>query len=227
MKKIGIVLAALVIATFMVGTVAAMPAINKPEQEQYFTEKSCAQGVGTIEIEKRIVDRSIAIDVYEYINGSTGPDGSFAMESKEILNESANTTDPTDPNYLHKKTIQFEGGLGHKLDGVEIYKSPSFYGGTDATVLEHFDVWALQKDETTTIKTTTKHITTPGTPYLKQSLNFNTMNDFVGEWGTDSSWKKICKKDISHHQLFFGNFQVTKNLIYEEDVTKPCCKGGC
>jgi len=222
MKKIGIVLAALVIATFMVGTVAAMQEINKPLQEQYFTEKSCVQGTGLIEIEKVIIDKEIAIEVHEFIAGDTGPDGSFAMVSTEKLNESANISDMTDPNYLHKKMIQFNGEM---LAGIESYTSPSFHGGTGAMVLEHFAVTRLQKDETTTIKTTSEYLPAPG-PYMRQSLNFNTMTDFSGEWGTDSAWKKCCKKDISHHQLFIGDFQAQKNLIFEEDVTEQCTKKG-
>ena len=228
MKKIGIVLAALVIATFMVGTVAAMQEINKPPQEQYFTEKSCVQGTGLIEIEKVIIDKEIAIEVHEFIVGDTGPDGSFAMVSTEKLNESANISDMTDPNYLHKKMIQFNGDMlpTSRLLGVESYASPSFHGGTGAMVIEHFDVSRLQKDETTTVKTTSKYL--PAAPYMRQSLNFNTMTDFSGEWGTDSAWKKCCKKDISHHQLFIGDFQAQKNLIFEEDVTEQCLgKGDC
>jgi hypothetical protein len=79
----------------------------------------------------------------------------------------------------------------------------------------------LQKQETTTIKTTSNI-------GQRQSLNFDTQNVFTGTWGTQAEWKKICEKDISHTQLFRGDFQVTKNLIFEEDVTYQCLgKGDC
>ena len=222
MKKIGIVLAALVIATFMVGTAAAMNQINQPDQEQYFTEKSAAQGTGYFEISKKIVDKNIAINVEESISGFTGWNGTFAINSKEVLNESVNITDPKDPDYCHTKMIDFQadGSSGSGMEGFEKYGSSAFYGGTGATVKEVFNVVALQKQETTTIKTTSAIC-------QRQSLNFDTQNAFTGTWGTQAEWKKICEKEILHEQLFTGDFQVTKNLIFEEHVTKPCLKGDC
>jgi hypothetical protein len=107
MKKIGIVLAALVIATFMVGTVAAIQPIPDVYQPEYFKEKSCAQGTGDFMISKYILDKAIAIEVDELIEGTTGPDGEFAMDSREILNEFAADTGL---NYEHNKMIQFDGG---------------------------------------------------------------------------------------------------------------------
>ena len=223
MKKIGIVLTALVIATFMVGTAAAMNQINQPDQEQYFTEKSAAQGTGYFEITKKIVDKDIAIHVEESIEGFTGWNGTFAINSKEVLNESVDVNNSKDTDYCHTKMIDFQADSDPlaSMRGFEKYGSPAFYGGTGATVLERFDVKALQKQETTTIKTTS---------YLgqRQSLNFDTQNAFTGTWGTQAEWKKICKTEILHEQIFTGDFQVKKNLIFEEDVTKPCLgKGDC
>jgi hypothetical protein len=31
----------------------------------------------------------------------------------------------------------------------------------------------------------------------------------------------VCSKDIKHHQYFEGEFQVDKNLMFQEEVTKP------
>ena len=214
MKKIGIVLAALVIATFMVGTAAAMNQIIQPDQEQYFTEKSAAQGTGYFDISKKIVDKNIAINVEESISGFTGWNGTFAINSKEVLNESVNITDPKDPDYYHTKMIDFQASDNGYMTGFEKYGSSAFHGGTGATVKEIFTVTALQKQETTTIKTTSAI-------GQRQSLNFDTQNAFTGTWGTQAEWKKICEKEILHEQVFTGDFQVTKNLIFEEDVI-PC-----
>jgi len=236
MKKIGIVLAALVIATFLIGTAAALNRIPVPKQEQYFTEKSSVQGTGMFLITKKVLDKDIAIDVEERIEGDTGLNGTFAMDSKELLNESVDrcredgemvldpdglcghdlTKLPTgnrynNSNYYHKKMIQFEGDL---MNGLERYASPTFHGGTGASVEEYFSVEALQKDETVRIDTTV--------PVGEQQvLDFDTMDVFTGMWGTQSSWKKICKKEITHSQQFIGDFAVTKNLIFAEDVI-PC-----
>ena len=234
MKKIGIVLAALVIATFMVGTVAAMNRIPVPYQEQYFTEKSSAQGTGYFELEKTVIDKTIAIEVHEKLMGY----GNFAMESIEKLNESShfcmkdkNKTCPCEngndgectccenrsSNYYHSKMIQFDtiGILSGGMQGYESFKSPRMHGGTDATVREDiFAVTALQEQKVVTMDTTVP-------PGYKQSLDFDTMVQFEGAWGTDSSWKKPCQKDIKHYQYFNGTFAVQKNLIFEEDVI-PC-----
>ena len=215
MKKIGIVLAALVIATFMVGTAAAVSQIKQPTRDRcYFTEESSVQGTGVFAITKNIVDRNIAIDVEESITGNTGPGGTFEMQSLEKLNESVNVNDPDDPDYTHKKMIDFQADITDPtagMKGFEKYGSSTFTGGTGASVKEIFDVTEMQKQETTSIKTTSA-VT------QKQSLNFDVQNMFTGTWGTQAEWKKICSTGILHEQVFTGNFQVTKNLIFEEDV---------
>lgn len=217
MKRIGIVLAALVLATFMVGTVAAIPKINQPEQEQYFTEKSAVQGTGYFDITKKIVDKEIAINVEESISGFTGWNGTFAMHSTEKLNESVNQTNPKDPDYSHTKMIDFQADNNGGMIGFEKYGSSAFHGGTGASVQEIFNVTAMQKQETTTIKTTSNIS-------YNQALNFDTQAHFTGTWGTQAAWKQICKKEILHEQVFTGDFQVTKNLIFEEHVRYPCPK---
>ena len=238
MKKIGIVLAALVIATFMVGSVAAMNRIPVPDQEQYFTEKSSAQGTGVFHIKKTVIDKTIAIEVHEELYGN----GNFAMESIEKLNESSHFCMPPNPtpcpclipingnttqectccenrssNYYHSKMIQFDtiGLNGGGMSGFESFTSPRMHGGTDAKVRE--DIWgvtALQEQKVVTMDTTVP-------VGYKQSLDFDVMVQFEGAWGTDSSWKKPCQKDIKHYQYFNGTFAVQKNLIFEEDVI-PC-----
>jgi hypothetical protein len=208
MKNFGMSLAVGVIVTFMVGTVAAVQPIPKPEQEQFFSMQSSVQGVGSFEIRKEIRSKEIAINVRERIKGDTGPDGNIAMESREILNESVNITDPSDPDYFHYKMIDFSGDL---LRGTTKYGSSAFYGGMGASVEENYNVTEMEKQETTTIKATSA-------VGQKQSLNYNTMTVFKGKWGTTAEWKKPCKKDIKHTETFEGNFAVSKYLIFEELV---------
>ena len=214
MKKIGIVLAALVIATFMVGTVAAIQPIPDVYQPEYFKEKSCVQGTGTFMISKTIVDKAIAIEVEELIAG----DGNFAMDSTEILSEFNNESGL---NYEHKKMIQYDNGgdIRLSMQGLERYTSPSFHGGTGAMVEEFFNVAALQKIETV-------EIFTMANVSSNQSLVFDTCDQFKGTWGTNAEWKKTCKKDIELAQVFTGDFAVQKRLVFEEHVM-PCEDKDC
>ena len=254
MKKMGIILAALVITMFFVGAVAAMPANNPPDQREKFREDSAVQGSGYVEYDKIILDKEIAVDVEEHMWGDTG-NGSFAMTITEILNEgvrlncSGNCSDMgnmTDPiygddespvmtNFECKKMVQFEIGakdnpLIYGLEGEAIYSNPGFSGGMNAQVNEYYAVSSLQKDETVKMTTTATFNDVPrdwsdcnkATPYNANELNFDTKNAFVGMWGTDSSWKKVCSKKVEHHQFFSGEFQVDKNLMFKEEVTKPC-----
>jgi hypothetical protein len=184
--------------------------IKPPEQPQYFKEKSSAQGIGYVAIDKKIQDWDAAIDVEEHMKGF----GEFAMESREILNEAANISDPTDPNYIHQKMINFQGNATNRLFSTERFESPAFYGGTGTRVNKFFDVSELQKDESSSIKT----ISAPGGG---QSHSFETMDEFSGIWSTDSEWQEICQKDIRHHQLFKGNFSVQKDLTFEREVGMP------
>ena len=213
MKKIGIVLAALVIATFMVGTVAAIQPIPDVYQPEYFKEKSCVQGTGNFMISKTIVDKAIAIEVEELIAGK----GEFAMDSTEILSEFNNDMGL---NYEHKKMIQYNAiEDGDIMTGFEMYTSPAFHGGTGAKVEEFFNVVALQKIETV-------GIFTMADVSSNQSLDFDTCDQFVGTWGTNAEWKKTCKKDIELAQVFTGDFAVQKRLLFEEHVM-PCGDKDC
>jgi hypothetical protein len=248
MKKMGIILAALVITMFFVGGVAAMAANNPPDQREKFREDSAVQGVGYIEYDKIILDKAIAVDVEEHMAGQTGENGSFAMTITEILNEgvrlntagNCSSTCMTDPiygdahgpvmtNFECKKMVQFEGEI---LIGKARYNNPGFHGGMNAQVNENYRVMELQKDETVKMTTTATYDAdracgdwencNENKAYNANELNFDSKNAFVGEWGTDSSWKKVCSKDIKHHQYFEGEFQVDKNLMFKEEVTEPC-----
>lgn len=249
MKKIGIILAALIITMFFVGLVAAMPANNPPDQREKFREDSAVQGSGYIEYDKIILDKEIAVDVEEHMAGQTGVNGSFAMTITEILNEGVRLNcsgngncytipDITDPiygdehspvmtNFDCKKMVQFEGDI---LVGDARYSNPGFHGGMNAQVTENYQVMELQKDEKVTMTTTATYEDISRTwtdcnlakPYNANELNFDSKNAFIGAWETKSTWKKVCSKDIEHHQKFQGDFQVDKNLIFMEEVTKPC-----
>lgn len=208
MKNFGLTLAVGVIVTFMVGTAVAVQPVPKPEQEQFFSVQSSVQGIGSFKIENKLVDKEVAINVRERVKGDTGPDGSVAMESREILNESVNITDPGDPDYFHYKAIDFSGD---RLRGSAKYGSSAFYGGMGASVEENYEVTGMEKQATATIKTTSA-------VGQKQSLDYNTITEFTGKWGTTAEWKKPCKKDIRHTETFEGEFSVTKKLIFEELV---------
>ena len=271
MKKMGIMLAALVITMFFVGAVAALPANNPPDQREKFVEISAVQGVGQIYYEKTVLDKDIAVDVHEKMYGDTGANGSFAMTIYEVLNEgvrlncSGNCTNmgtisdpiygvadrPVMTNFECKKMVQFEteerdyfngGMIDVGLSGTATYNSPGFYTGLNAKVTENYGLevvdsgWvygamrSLQKDEVVKMTTTATYNDTcrdwenckQATPYNANELNFDTKNAFDGAWETKSRWKKVCNKDIEHHQRFIGQFQVDKNLIFKEEVTKPC-----
>ena len=185
------------------------PLITPPQQPQYFTEKSSVQGEGEFRIEKKIVDNAIAIDVHELIHGN----GSFAMESKERLNESA-TNRSIEDNYEHTKMIQFDSGV---MIGTARYSS-SFQGGTGPSVEEFFAVTEMQKTEDVSIYTTAD-------VGDKQVLDFDTMDEFEGTWGTRAEWSKPCKKKIELEQTFDGDFAIQKELVFEEKVTE--CKKDC
>jgi hypothetical protein len=233
-----------------------MPANNPPDQREKFREDSAVQGSGYIYYEKTILDKEIAVDVYERMEGNTG-NGSFAMTVTEILNEgvrlncSGNCGDmgeiidpirgdahsPVMTNFECSKMVQFDIGDStlprYNLKGLATYNNPGFHGGMNAQVTEYYNVRELQKDEKVTMTTTAtfdeeahgdKDWEDCGeyTPYNANELNFDTKNAFVGQWGTDSSWKKVCSKNVEHHQYFDGVFQVDKNLMFKEEVTKPC-----
>jgi PKD repeat protein len=116
--------------------------LKPPEQPQYFKEKSSVQGIGYVAIDKKVQDWNAAIYVEEYMEGF----GEFAMDSREILDESARRSDPTDPNYIHQKLINFHGDATNRLISTERFESPAIFGGTGTRVDAFFNVSAIQKD---------------------------------------------------------------------------------
>jgi hypothetical protein len=56
--------------------------------------------------------------------------GEFAMDSREILNEGANTSNPADPNYINQKLINIQGNATNRLISTEQFESPAIFGGT-------------------------------------------------------------------------------------------------
>jgi hypothetical protein len=184
--------------------------LTPPEQPQCYSGTSKIQGKGNFTIDERIQDWATAIDTSEHMEGT----GEFEMDSKTVLDQAANTSDFYDPNFYHKKTMQFQGNATNRLINREKFESSGIFGGTGTRINEYFDVSEIQKDESSSIKT----ISAPGSG---QSHRFATMDDFSGIWGIDSDWQKICQKDIRHHQMFMGNFSVQKDLTFEREVVMP------
>jgi hypothetical protein len=184
--------------------------LTPPEQPQCYSGTSTIQGSGYFTIDERIQDWATAIDTTEHMEGT----GEFEMDSKTVLDQAANPLDFYDPNFYHKKTMQFQGNATNRLINQEKFESSGIFGGTGTRVSEYFDVSMIQKDESSSIKT----ISAPGSG---QSHKFATMDDFSGIWGIHSDWQKICQKEIAHHQLFKGNFSVQKDLTFEREVVMP------
>jgi hypothetical protein len=136
------------------------------------------------------------------------------MDSKTVLDQAANPLDFYDPNFYHKKTMQFQGNATNRLISRDKFESSGIFGGTGTRINEYFDVSAIQKDESSSIKT----ISAPGSG---QSHRFATMDDFSGIWGIRSDWQKICQKEIAHRQFFAGNFSVQKDLTFEREIIAP------
>ena len=184
--------------------------LTPPEQPQCYSGTSTIQGKGYFTIDERIQDWATAIDTTEHMEGT----GEFEMDSKTVLDQAANPLDFYDPNFYHKKTMQFQGNATNRLINRETFESSGIFGGTGTRVNEYFDVSMIQKDESSSIKT----ISAPGSG---QSHRFATMDDFSGIWGIHSDWQKICQKEIAHRQMFMGNFSVQKDLTFEREVGMP------
>jgi hypothetical protein len=184
--------------------------LTPPEQPQCYSGTSTIQGKGNFAIDESIQDWATAIDTTEHLEGT----GKFEMDSKTVLDQAANPLDFYDPNFYHKKTMQFQGNATNRLISRDKFESSGIFGGTGTRINEYFDVSEIQKDESSSIKT----ISAPGSG---QSHSFATMDDFSGIWGIHSEWQKICQKKLWHHQMFRGNFSVQKDLTFEREVIAP------
>jgi hypothetical protein len=198
--------AVLVIALFMVGTAVAVQPI--PPQGETYTGTAAVEGIGDFKIKKKMLDDAIAIDVREWISGDTGPYGGFMMDSEELLNGDVNITDPKDPDYYYSKMILFSGDW---IRGYASYGCSAFNGGMGASVTGNYNANEMQMQETVIIKSTSA-------VNQKQLLRYNTISEFNGTWTSTSLWRKPCKQNIRHTEMYEGEFTVKKERIFEELV---------
>jgi hypothetical protein len=196
--------AVVVMALFMVGTAVAVI----PPQGETYSGTAAVEGVGDFKIKRNVLDDEIALDVREWISGDTGPYGGFMMDSEELLNGNVNITDPKDPDYYYSKMMLFSGDW---IRGYASYGCSAFNGGMGASVSENYNANEMQMQETVIIKTSSA-------VNQKQSLSYNTISEFNGTWGSTVVWRKPCRQNIRHTEMYEGEFTVTKERIFEELV---------
>ena len=93
--------------------------LTPPEQPQCYSGTSTIQGKGNFTIDERIQDWATAIGTTEQMEGT----GEFEMDSKTVLDQAANLLDFYDPNFYHKKTMQFQGNATNRLLNRETFES--------------------------------------------------------------------------------------------------------
>ncbi|MHC1631980.1 MAG: hypothetical protein ACXQT4_06845 [Methanotrichaceae archaeon] len=218
-------------AVFVCGLAAASPPIIEPCQFNQFCEHQQVEGIGYVEIQDNIVDKTIALD---YTNQMMG-DGEFEMDSTHTYSQEPNklvrpTPNCTSPNGTLPKRLNFYEDTKMSFNvrkmpmmGMKTLESRGFYGGMNADVKETFwDVNSMEKKQTTYFGSTNNSDIT-------HTIGIDTANQFNGTWGIDSSKHTIFYQDIKTHRLYSGEFGVQdltkfhENPVYER---RPCpCAG--
>jgi hypothetical protein len=212
----GIAIAVLV--TLLLASVIAVanPPLVEPEQYEQFCERQMVQGTGLIDVSTSIVDKKLALEYYNIMAG----DGDFELDSIHKLSEDANelsedipainATNESKVNLYENTKLTYDGAV--PLTGGKYLNSKSFYGGIGANIQEMFSVYEMEKDQKSFFAST-------NSADSKHVVGLDTKNTFNGTWGTDANWHKIFYKDIKAHQMFSGDFEVSKEIKFYENAT--------
>jgi hypothetical protein len=208
---------------------AATPAIPETRHQEDFCNSLKVVGTGTIEIANSVVDRRLALEYYNVMNG----EGDIEMVT---TNQVSNVRIPgklngsTAPLNLYETTRMTYSGAT-PLVGSKYLNSRAFYGGMGSVVQENFAVTEMDKEQTAFFASTA-----PANPSEGRSLahlvGMDTKTSFNGTWQTDASWHKIFYKDVKVHEAFSGQFEVEKLVKFHESsvaepVVSPCSGFDC
>lgn len=212
----GIAIAVLVTLLLASVIAVAMQPLVEPEQYEQFCERQMVQGTGLIDVSTSIVDKKLALEYYNIMAG----DGDFELDSTHALSEDAsklsrnisgiNATNESRVNLYENTKLTYDGAV--PLTGGKYINSKTFYGGIGANIQEMFSVYEMEKDQTSYFAST-------NSANSKHVVGIDTKNSFNGTWGTDANWHKIFYKDIKAHQMFSGDFEVSKEIKFYENAT--------
>ena len=241
MKGVVVVVVALIASILVCGFALANPPIKEPVQYEQFCEHQLVSGNGTMDTSISIVDKSIALEYYNMMDG----DGVLEMDSTHVYSQNAGKLirptpdcDPNSTNGTSDKSLNFwentkltYEAVNAPLTGGKYLNSKRFYGGIGADVREVFSVTEMEKDQTAYFGSTAPYDTFPKVrdDSITHTIGLNTLNSFTGSWGTDASMHKIFYKDIRSQEMFSGEFEIQKEIKFHENPVyepRPCpCAG--
>jgi hypothetical protein len=225
-KGIAIAVAlALIVAIVICSLASANPPLNEPIQDESFCNKLKVSGTGTIDIGVSVIDKTIALEYVNVLNG----DGDFEYDSTQATAERAsnikatidNKTRPV--NLLDTVKMTYSGKV--PLVGTKYIHSNAFYGGIGAQISEFISVTELDKTQDTyfastdpsqSIQDLIKKQAMRDTS-LVHSVGMDTKMSFNGTWVTDAKWHKMFYKNVKIHEAFTGKFDVEKTLRFHEN----------
>ena len=215
----------IVISFLSAHTALGNPPIPEPMQGDDFCNHLKIAGTGTIDIAYSVVDKKIALEYYNVMQG----DGDIEMDSMNAVSQSARKLQApvngsaTPLNLLDDVKLTYSGKT--PLVGMKFIKSDAFWGGTGAEVSEFFSVTEMEKIQTTYFASTNPatFLKDPWkTAQIKKSspvhvVGMDSKTSFNGTWITDAKWHKIFYKDIKIHEAFSGKFEVEKSIQFHEN----------
>ncbi len=159
--------------------------------------------------------------------------------------ESVNDGKESTLNLYENSRLTYSGN--NPLQGEKYLHSESLYGGTGANVREAFSVQDMETEEVSFFAQTMPYQPRDGLKNFRKGmkeaernimrvdelmktkegisnpaylLGLQVKNTFNGTWGTDASWHKIFYKNIKAHEMFSGNFEVEKQIKFNQYPVK-------
>jgi hypothetical protein len=157
---VGIVVIAIALMG-LCGTVMANPPIVPPVQYEQFCENHKISGSGTVDVSTSIVDKKIALEYYDSMNG----DGDLELDQETAYSQNAdklkrnvssvNGGNKSALNLFQSTKMTYVGET--PLTGGKLLNSKEFYGGIGAKVQELYSVNEMEQDETAFFSSTTPY----------------------------------------------------------------------
>lgn len=199
---------------------------NPPTEEQIPFEQLSndlkVTGSGEIQMTTTMVDRRIALDYFNALDG----DGDLDMNSERMLSDKAyraerdiGSNNSSRLNLFENSRIVYSGVM--PLTGKKLMKSKLIFGGIGASVGELFSTKEMEAD----LKSSLGATPTATNAY---TVGMDTESGFEGFWITETKWHKILNEDIDEpclpplDDVYREQYQESHRESHKESRREPC-----
>ncbi len=208
----------------------AMSPIKVPLQYGQFCDVQKITGKGVTDISTSIDDSEISLGYQNSMAGNgdieIDQDSEYSQNAEKLLRkvDALNDTNESSLNFFENLKLAYSGST-------PLVGKKSLSSAIGARIKENFNVYQIEKEQTSFVSSTGNKSRTVHLPYQNpvHTMGIDTKNTFNGTWSTDTKWHKKFYKDIKSHEMFSGKFEAEKLIKFHENPVSekkvPPCSG--